>query len=720
MNRAIAVLGIAAVSLMLVGIPTPESSAHSADPAATYVAANAANRSGEKFVQVGSHTGVHGARYAAYERTYRGLPVLGGDFVVATDSAGVVLNTPLVGDAPITTGISPTLTKAQATVIARAKLAKVDRETAELVVFSPDGEQRLAYEVILTGRSTTGGPSVLHVVVDALTGAVIATWDEVMDGVANGYYYPDAPIATTHTGGKYELTDPSGNTLFCGIQGNGPMSGTDDVFGNRSGTDLETACADGYYSAQQYNKMLRGWLGRDGLDGNGKWAPMFVGLTAVNAYWNGHTANFGRTRDGARQLVNLDIVAHEFGHGVFQHTPGGFDGYAETYQLNEASSDIMGALNEHFTNNPNDPPDYQVANETSPLGRGPERIMYQPSLGPRDEPDCYLPNMADIEVHDGAGPANHFFYLMAEGSSPTGKPASPICAGGPPSVTGMGIRDAGKVWMESLMLKKTFWTYTDARVAGLTAVKTLYPGDCAKFDTVKGAWDAVAVPAKAGEPGRPSNCGNNDFAVSLNPVSGTLAPGAKVTTTVSTTGAAQTLSLSADALPAGVTASFDPPTMTVGGRSVLTLTASTTAAAAGTANVLVRAAGQGMTRTATYALTISGGGSCTAQSTAARPIADLSTVNSPLTLSGCAGIPGTSSVDVDISHTFVGDLVVSLIGPDGKAYVLHNRTGGSGKEIKKTYTVAVTSSADGVWTLRVEDKARYDAGTLNGWKLSLS
>ncbi|MBM7774212.1 Zn-dependent metalloprotease [Actinokineospora baliensis] len=319
-------------------------------------------------------------------------------------------------------------------------------------------------------------------------------------GTANGYYYPNAPISVRLAAGKYSLSDPGGNGLFCGIQGNGPVTNTTGVFGSRSGTDLTTACADGYYAAQQFAGMLRDWLGRDGLDGKGKWAPMFVGLTAVNAYWNGHTANFGRTKDNARQLVNLEIIAHEFGHGVFQNTPGGFDGGVQTYQLNEASSDIMGALTEHYANNPNDPPDYLVANETNPLGRGPERVMYQPSLGPRDEPDCYGPNMNNIEVHDGAGPANHFFYLMAEGSAPVGKPASPICAGGPTSVQGMGIRDAGKVWMRALMLKKPSWNYTDARVASLTAVRQVFPGDCAKFTTVRNAWNAVSVPVGAGEP----------------------------------------------------------------------------------------------------------------------------------------------------------------------------------------------------------------------------
>ena len=59
-------------------------------------------------------------------------------------------------------------------------------------------------------------------------------------------------------------------------------------------------------------------------------------------------------------------------------------------------------------------------------------------------------------------------------------------------------------------------------------------------------------------------------------------------------------------------------------------------------------------------------------------IADNGTVESLLAVAGCSGTASaTAQIDVDIVHTFVGDLVVSLIAPDGSVYVLRNRTGGS-------------------------------------------
>ncbi len=69
------------------------------------------------------------------------------------------------------------------------------------------------------------------------------------------------------------------------------------------------------------------------------------------------------------------------------------------------------------------------------------------------------------------------------------------------------------------------------------------------------------------------------------------------------------------------------------------------------------------------------------------PIADLSTVESPITITGCAGnASATATVEVHIVHTYIGDLIVTLIAPDGSTYPLHNRAGGSTDDIDQTYT----------------------------------
>ncbi len=54
--------------------------------------------------------------------------------------------------------------------------------------------------------------------------------------------------------------------------------------------------------------------------------------------------------------------------------------------------------------------------------------MYNPSLAGDD--NCYSSSTPTAEVHAAAGPGNHWFYLLAEGTNPTnGQPTSPTCNG---------------------------------------------------------------------------------------------------------------------------------------------------------------------------------------------------------------------------------------------------------------------------------------------------
>jgi len=96
-------------------------------------------------------------------------------------------------------------------------------------------------------------------------------------------------------------------------------------------------------------------------------------------------------------------------------------------------------------------------------------------------------------------------------------------------------------------------------------------------------------------------------------------------------------------------------------------------------------------------------------------------VNSPITISGCSGTASTgSTVSVQIVHTWIGDLVVDLVAPDGSVYNLHNRSGGSADNINQTYTVNLSSeTANGTWNLRVRDAATFDTGRIDSWTLDL-
>ena len=120
-------------------------------------------------------------------------------------------------------------------------------------------------------------------------------------------------------------------------------------------------------------------------------------------------------------------------------------------------------------------------------------------------------------------------------------------------------------------------------------------------------------------------------------------------------------------------------------------------------------------------MTVNSIAACTATSSTPVAIPDNTTVTSTVELTDCPSTPSaTSAVEVHIQHTYIGDLVVSLIAPDGSAYVLQNRVGGSTDNIDQTYPVNLSGeTANGTWTLRVQDAATIDTGTLTSWTLSL-
>ncbi|MFE0271282.1 S8 family serine peptidase [Streptomyces sp. NPDC058992] len=100
---------------------------------------------------------------------------------------------------------------------------------------------------------------------------------------------------------------------------------------------------------------------------------------------------------------------------------------------------------------------------------------------------------------------------------------------------------------------------------------------------------------------------------------------------------------------------------------------------------------------------------------------DNATAESPIAVTGVAGnAPAALKVGVDIKHTYRGDLVLSLVAPDGTVYLLEDFADGDGADnVVKTYTVDASSEvAAGIWKLRVRDNAAQDTGRIDAWNLT--
>ncbi|MBE1580235.1 M4 family metallopeptidase [Amycolatopsis roodepoortensis] len=691
----------------------------------------------EDFRRVGLTPGGGGLFYAAYERTYRGLPVVGGDAVVVADGAGRVRGTSAAETAAISVDTKARISAAKATEVARGQLSKVDSMVAPKLVVLAGNSPKLAYEVVVAGTKAAN-PSNLHVFVDGTTGAVLETRDDVKMsnfpaaapkaaanevgtlGAGNSYYAGNVTIDTTNSGGTYTMRDPQRTNISCARQNSSPFSGPDDNWGNGSGTDLETACVDALFGVQTEWKMLGEWLGRNGINGNGGGFPAYVGLNQANAYWNGSSTTYGRSSDSQRQATPMDVVAHEYGHAIFQTTPGGAGSGNENGGLNESTGDIFGAITEHYANNAKDTPDYDVGEGVNLVGRGPIRYMNQPSRI-SGNPDCYSSSIPNTEVHAAAGPQNHWFYLLAEGTAPVGKPASPTCNN--TSITGIGIQKAGKIFYNGLLKKTSSWNHKAARKATLEAALALYPGSCTEFNTTKAAWDAISVTAATGEPTSCTPQGN-DFSVGVTPASGSVKPGESATVTVNTAttnGTAQSVSLSASGLPAGATATFNPASVQSGASSTLTI-ATSASTPDGTSTITVTGTGASGARTAQYKLTVGTGGDVrTYTNDTDYALNDYGTVNSPITSTATGNAVSPVKVSVTGTHTCSEDLRISLKAPDGSTYSVKPTGSLPCTDLgTRNYSVNVTNEvAAGTWTLVVYDAYAQDTGTLSSWSITV-
>ncbi|MFF0579933.1 M28 family peptidase [Streptosporangium saharense] len=449
----------------------------------------------ESFERTGVTSGAGGMQYVGYTRTYRGLPVVGGDAVVVTDAAGQVTDTVAATGPTGDVALTPKVSTRSALRVAKARLSQVDRaEQPRLVVRAGEKGDRLAWEVEVSGVADRK-PSVQHVFVDALDGSVIDAYDLVKYGTGNGFYTGQVTISTSGSEGSYTMKDPTRSGLACGGQNNVPYTKAVDSWGDGTGTSLETGCVDALWAAQRQWDMLRDWFGYNGFNGRGGGFPTRVGLNDANAYWNGSSTNFGHNRANTQQATSMDVVGHEYGHAIFQFAGSGTPGTGnETGGLNESTGDIFGALLEHYANNPNDPPDYTVGEEVDLIGTGPIRNMANPSLINNDH-NCYSSAIAVAEVHAAAGPQNHWFYLLAEGTHPGGgKPNSPVCAG-PSYLKGIGIQKAGKIFLNGLLRRTSTWRHVDVRRATLAAAAELYGFGSPEYAAVWTAWRAVNVPA---------------------------------------------------------------------------------------------------------------------------------------------------------------------------------------------------------------------------------
>ncbi|WP_028651148.1 M4 family metallopeptidase [Nocardioides halotolerans] len=464
-----------------------------------------------------------GASHVRMDRTYRGLPVVGGDLVVHQAADGSWAGVSRTLAAPLRMSTTPRLTKtvAQARALRPTKalrgISRLEAKGAPRLVVDAIGHRpRLAWAVTTGGRHADGTPSRLTSYVDARTGAVLRREEgiETVDGTGQSLYSGTVPLKVTQSGSTYQLKDPTrGNTyttdlnnktdsIFCQLFGLGCQAGTTftsttTTFGNGTTSNRASAGVDAQYGTNETWDYYNQVHGRNGIFGTGagSYNRTHYGSNYVNAFWDGTKMTYG-DGDGVNYgpLVSLDVAGHEMSHGVTENTAK-LTYSGESGGLNEATSDIFGSMVEFFANNPNDPGDYLIGEEFDLKNHAGLRRMDNP-IADGSSPNCWSTGTKNLDVHYSSGVGNHFFFLLAEGSGAhtiNGVPHnSPTCNGS--TITGIGRDAAQKIWFRALTVYMTSGTtYSQARVATLNAARDLYGAGSTSYNTVAAAWSAVSV-----------------------------------------------------------------------------------------------------------------------------------------------------------------------------------------------------------------------------------
>ena len=446
----------------------------------------------------------NGSEHVRFSRRYKGLRTIGGDMVIHSAADGSFAGVDKAFDKNIDLDVNSPLASEKA--IARARKSWKGKDLAppkaELIVYAREGDAKLAYEVVLQGDLGEDLPSEMHVIVDARTEAVLNLWEGVQTiaGSGKGYFVGAVPLETTRASGRYQLNDSTrGNQQTKDMAnkstGNGSLFlDSDNIWGNGLLSNTASVAVDAQYGAAMTWNFFLSQMGRKGITGKGVGAVSRVhyGRKYNNAFWmdSCFCMTYG-DGDGTTFLpfASLDIAGHEMTHGLTSVTAKLLYS-GESGGLNEATSDIFGTMVEYFANASGDEPDYLMGEKIYKSGGAKAlRYMFDPNKDGKS-PNCYVSTIGALDVHYSSGVANHFFYLLAEGSNPSKGPVSPTCNG--QTIAGIGREKAAKIWYEALTTKFTSSTnYAAARSATIAVTESLYPED---VDAVKAAWDAVSVP----------------------------------------------------------------------------------------------------------------------------------------------------------------------------------------------------------------------------------
>lgn len=429
-----------------------------------------------------------------YQQYFSGLEIFGAELVM--HFKGNVLQDIEGEYFPITKmDARPGLTREQAADFFRWALDDMElKEVAEgtrLLIFpARDGDCRLAYRVVLergADYSMTG-------FIDARSGEVLSSYSNVHTeiptiGIGIGCHDEKLKLSTNLEGGKYWLLDRALNRpvrQFTFLQKeNLVLTDTDNYWDQ----DKASVCAHAYMGQTYHYYYLA--LQRNGIDNHNldiKAVVHYPGGTD-NAFWQGNLKMMFFYDPGNGHLQTaaaLDVIAHEFTHGVTQYTSNLI--YAnESGALNEAFSDIMGTAVEFYWQPAGTGfllADYYMGEDAFSAFGFAIRNLVNPNLGGDPSHLSQKVNLPNTQAGDWGGVHTnctiygHAYYLLANGGT---NAISHV------AVTGIGLEKATKIYYTAFTKYLTPGSnFLSAANALLKAASSLYGSTGSEYQqTVK-------------------------------------------------------------------------------------------------------------------------------------------------------------------------------------------------------------------------------------------
>jgi len=453
------------------------------------------------------------ATHVRLDQFYRGVPVFGGQLIAHLDNQG----NPRADNGrfyeSLALDTTPRLSAGQAIAAAQQALGYTgtfaEAPTAGLLVLPRAEGAVLTYRVGLRIEDGTDATANHQYFIHAQDGSVAFHYNQ-MDtahaiGTGNSLYSGTVTISTDLVDTGYELRDTTrGNLTTVDLNNHGGGKGrvftdNDNVWGNGSTTNRQSAGVDAHFGAAQTWDYYLNAYGRRGIDGNGFQviSRVHYGKNYNNAFWNGKTMTYG-DGDGTifTPLVSLDVAGHEITHGLTEKTADLI--YAgESGAANESFSDIFGTAIEFYAGGAGGrQPDYLIGEDIFliPDAAAGFRNMQDPAED--FDPDHYAVRLYPepckpvgkndyCGVHSNSGIQNHAFYLLAEGGT---NRVSGL------SVTGIGRQQAEAIFYRALTSYLfPSANFSDVRAACLSAAADLYGPGSAEYQSTAQAWTAVGV-----------------------------------------------------------------------------------------------------------------------------------------------------------------------------------------------------------------------------------